>query len=80
MGRALTNTMINLGIQGECDEAMYQVGELSRPTIPAQDLLLSDTWKEGLFHHEMLSSCSLHLTVQSSSESPKLTNDRHYEL
>ncbi|XP_020619983.1 glycogen phosphorylase, muscle form-like [Orbicella faveolata] len=26
MGRALTNTMINLGIQGECDEAMYQVG------------------------------------------------------
>ena len=25
MGRALTNTMINLGIQGECDEAMYQV-------------------------------------------------------
>ena len=27
MGRALTNTMINLGIQGECDEAMYQVKE-----------------------------------------------------
>lgn len=26
MGRALTNTMINLGIQGECDEAMYQLG------------------------------------------------------
>ncbi|KAL9954457.1 hypothetical protein ACROYT_G041998 [Oculina patagonica] len=26
MGRALSNTMINLGIQGECDEAMYQVG------------------------------------------------------
>ena len=25
MGRALSNTMINLGIQGECDEAMYQV-------------------------------------------------------
>ena len=28
MGRALTNTMINLGIQGECDEAMYQVKTL----------------------------------------------------
>ena len=26
MGRSLTNTMINLGIQGACDEAMYQVG------------------------------------------------------
>ena len=25
MGRALSNTMINLGIQGECDEAIYQV-------------------------------------------------------
>jgi len=25
MGRALSNTMINLGIQGECDEATYQV-------------------------------------------------------
>ena len=36
MGRSLTNTMINLGIQGACDEAMYQVsviwnwGELKR--------------------------------------------------
>ena len=27
MGRSLTNTMINLGIQGACDEAMYQVGK-----------------------------------------------------
>ena len=26
MGRSLTNTMINLGIQGACDEALYQVG------------------------------------------------------
>ena len=26
MGRALQNTMINLGIQGACDEAMYQMG------------------------------------------------------
>ena len=25
MGRALQNTMINIGIQGCCDEAMYQV-------------------------------------------------------
>ena len=25
MGRTLTNTMVNLGIQGECEEAMYQV-------------------------------------------------------
>ena len=25
MGRALQNTMINIGIQGACDEAMYQV-------------------------------------------------------
>ena len=24
MGRALTNTMINLGIQSACDEALYQ--------------------------------------------------------
>ena len=27
MGRSLTNTMINLGIQGACDEAMYQVSQ-----------------------------------------------------
>lgn len=26
MGRTLSNTMINLGIQGACDEAMYQLG------------------------------------------------------
>jgi len=26
MGRTLTNTMVNLGIQGSCDEAMYQLG------------------------------------------------------
>jgi len=26
MGRALSNTMINLGIQSSCDEAMYQLG------------------------------------------------------
>ncbi|XP_078001241.1 glycogen phosphorylase, muscle form-like [Glandiceps talaboti] len=26
MGRTLTNTMVNLGIQSECDEAMYQIG------------------------------------------------------
>ncbi|CAD1476448.1 unnamed protein product [Heterotrigona itama] len=26
MGRTLQNTMINLGIQGACDEAMYQMG------------------------------------------------------
>lgn len=29
MGRSLTNTMINLGIQGACDEAMYQVKLIS---------------------------------------------------
>ena len=28
MGRSLTNTMINLGIQGACDEAMYQVKKI----------------------------------------------------
>ena len=25
MGRTLSNTMVNLGIQSSCDEAMYQV-------------------------------------------------------
>jgi hypothetical protein len=30
MGRALQNTMINIGIQGACDEAMYQVKD---PTL-----------------------------------------------
>ena len=29
MGRTLSNTMINLGIEGECDEAMYQVSYIS---------------------------------------------------
>ena len=28
MGRSLTNTMINLGIQGACDEALYQVNQI----------------------------------------------------
>jgi glucan phosphorylase len=27
MGRTLQNTMINIGIQGSCDEAMYQVNQ-----------------------------------------------------
>lgn len=26
MGRSLTNSMINLGLQGECDDAVYQLG------------------------------------------------------
>lgn len=26
MGRALQNTMINLGLQNTCDEALYQLG------------------------------------------------------
>ena len=26
MGRALQNTLLNLGIQTSCDEAMYQLG------------------------------------------------------
>ena len=26
MGRALQNTMVNLGIESVCDEAMYQLG------------------------------------------------------
>lgn len=26
MGRTLTNTMVNLGLQSGCDEALYQVG------------------------------------------------------
>ena len=30
MGRSLTNTMINLGIQGACDEALYQVRDWQR--------------------------------------------------
>ena len=25
MGRSLGNTMVNLGMEGECDEALYQV-------------------------------------------------------
>ena len=29
MGRTLTNTMVNLGIQSGCDEALYQVSFLS---------------------------------------------------
>jgi len=28
MGRSLQNTMINLGIQGACDEAMYQASRI----------------------------------------------------
>ena len=38
MGRTLTNTMVNLGIQEQCDEAMYQLGlnieELEEQVIP----------------------------------------------
>ncbi|CAB4041930.1 glycogen phosphorylase, partial [Paramuricea clavata] len=26
MGRSLGNTMVNLGMEGECDEAVYQLG------------------------------------------------------
>ena len=28
MGRSLTNTMVNIGMQGSCDEAMYQVSTI----------------------------------------------------
>lgn len=33
MGRSLQNTMINLGIQGACDEAMYQVSTTDKSII-----------------------------------------------
>ena len=33
MGRSLTNTMINLGIQTACDEAMYQVMNIYSKSI-----------------------------------------------
>ena len=46
MGRSLTNTMINLGIQGACDEAMYQVLSLNT-THSAQNHFLNIFEKEG---------------------------------
>ena len=30
MGRSLSNTMVNLGMEGECDEAVYQVWHLKQ--------------------------------------------------
>lgn len=45
MGRSLSNTMINLGIQSECDEAMYQVCEIHGIThlIQSKNTNLLDT-------------------------------------
>jgi hypothetical protein len=43
MGRSLQNTMTNIGINGACDEAMYQVGEshLYSPNLsPRTDVLI----------------------------------------
>ena len=42
MGRSLTNTMINLGIQGACDEAMYQVRKI-KITSEVEELELDST-------------------------------------
>ena len=34
MGRTLSNTMVNLGIQSACDEALYQVSNTGDVTPP----------------------------------------------
>lgn len=39
MGRSLQNTMINLGIEGACDEAMYQMVSYSFIYYPYYPLL-----------------------------------------
>ena len=41
MGRSLTNTMINLGIQGACDEAMYQVERTSNTDLSDYQTVLN---------------------------------------
>jgi len=40
MGRSLQNTMINLGIQGACDEAMYQASQIISSTNFSIDFYL----------------------------------------
>ena len=40
MGRSLTNTMINLGIQGACDEAMYQVKKIKITSKVEENLII----------------------------------------
>ena len=42
MGRSLQDTMINIGINGACDEAMYQVSHTHPPQSPIWEYL--NTW------------------------------------
>ncbi len=49
MGRSLTNTMINIGIQGACDEAMYQVYSVGHGVLDKRKTPVSGTSSQ--FHH-----------------------------
>lgn len=51
MGRTLSNTMVNLGIQSACDEALYQVSD---------HLYRRQTFKKGFF------SCHLRFPQNNS--------------
>ena len=50
MGRTLQNTMINLGLQNACDEAIYQVSIPRLGADPDRDgSTLSGSWRSSWF-------------------------------
>lgn len=57
MGRTLQNTMINLGLQNACDEAIYQVKGIayeSKLNILVQHLLLNSRTGPQLYYTNIL--------------------------
>lgn len=44
MGRTLQNTMVNLGLQNACDEAIYQVKSWGHQGPPEAEPFLTESW------------------------------------
>lgn len=52
MGRTLQNTMINLGLQNACDEAIYQVSIPGSEAPGQEGSMLSGSWRcPSVFYH-----------------------------
>ena len=49
MGRSLTNAMVNLGIDSEVEEALFEVSEVNLQLGAKECLALSKTWSSTSF-------------------------------
>ena len=63
MGRSLTNAMINLGIDSEVEEALFEVSEVNLQLGAKECLALSQTWSSTSFPPDEHFYAGMHLVT-----------------